>query len=152
MQGCLEVKRCTDALQKAKYFSPLRVISSSESQLTFRRNISSPSSETTFFNYHSAGWSPAGSTWHVGRWSVYCTCPDWLWWWRIWWNEDWQGKPKYSEKTFPAPLCPPQIPLDQTRARTRVAAVGSQRPSETTYFLLVYFSLAYFSTVEMETR
>jgi hypothetical protein len=28
---------------------------------------------------------------------------------------------------FPAPLCPPQIPLDQTRARTRAAAVGSQR-------------------------
>jgi hypothetical protein len=27
----------------------------------------------------------------------------------------------------PAPLCPPQIPLDQTRARTRAAAVGSQR-------------------------
>jgi hypothetical protein len=21
-------------------------------------------------------------------------CPGWLWWWRIWWNEDWQGKPK----------------------------------------------------------
>jgi hypothetical protein len=28
-------------------------------------------------------------------------CPGWLWWWRIWWNEDWQGKPKYSEKTCP---------------------------------------------------
>jgi hypothetical protein len=27
----------------------------------------------------------------------------------------------------PAPLCPPQIPLDQTRAPTRAAAVGSQR-------------------------
>jgi hypothetical protein len=27
----------------------------------------------------------------------------------------------------PAPLCPPQIPHDQTRARTRAAAVGSQR-------------------------
>jgi hypothetical protein len=26
-----------------------------------------------------------------------------------------------------APLCPPQIPFDQTRARTRAAAVGSQR-------------------------
>jgi hypothetical protein len=26
-----------------------------------------------------------------------------------------------------APLCQPQIPLDQTRARTRAAAVGSQR-------------------------
>jgi hypothetical protein len=29
-------------------------------------------------------------------------CPGWLWWWRIWWNEDWQGKPKYSEKTRPS--------------------------------------------------
>jgi hypothetical protein len=38
-----------------------------------------------------------------------------------------QGKPKYSEKTYPAPFCPPQIPLDQTRAQTRAAAVGSQR-------------------------
>jgi hypothetical protein len=27
----------------------------------------------------------------------------------------------------PAPLCPPQIPHDQTRARTWAAAVGSQR-------------------------
>jgi hypothetical protein len=27
----------------------------------------------------------------------------------------------------PAPLCPPQIPLEQARARTRAAAVGSQR-------------------------
>jgi hypothetical protein len=30
-------------------------------------------------------------------------------------------------KPDPAPLCPPQIPDDQTRARTRAAAVGSQR-------------------------
>jgi hypothetical protein len=30
-------------------------------------------------------------------------------------------------KPVPAPLCPPQIPLDQTRDRTRAAAVGSQR-------------------------
>jgi hypothetical protein len=34
-----------------------------------------------------------GSTRHVG-------CPGWLWGWRICWNE-WQGKPKYSEKTCP---------------------------------------------------
>jgi hypothetical protein len=33
---------------------------------------------------------------------AYCTCPGWLWWWRILWNEDWQGKPKYSEKTCPS--------------------------------------------------
>jgi hypothetical protein len=30
-------------------------------------------------------------------------------------------------KPAPVPLCPPQIPLDQTRDRTRVAALGSQR-------------------------
>jgi hypothetical protein len=30
-------------------------------------------------------------------------------------------------KPAPAPLCPPQIPHDQTRARTRAAAVGSKR-------------------------
>jgi hypothetical protein len=29
-------------------------------------------------------------------------CPGWLWCWRIWWNEDWQGKPKYSEKIRPS--------------------------------------------------
>jgi hypothetical protein len=32
---------------------------------------------------------------------AYCTAPDHRWWW-LWsnlWNEDWQGKPKYSEKT-----------------------------------------------------
>jgi hypothetical protein len=30
--------------------------------------------------------------------------PDdkWGWLWRNWWNEDWQGKPKYSEKTCPS--------------------------------------------------
>jgi hypothetical protein len=26
----------------------------------------------------------------------------WWWLWRNWWNEDWQGKPKYSEKTCPS--------------------------------------------------
>jgi hypothetical protein len=41
----------------------------------------------------------AGSTRHVGHSMAYCTCPGWLWWWRNWWNEDWQGKPKYSEET-----------------------------------------------------
>jgi hypothetical protein len=43
-----------------------------------------------------------GSTRHVGHWMAYCTCPGCLWWWRIWWNEDWQGKPKYSEKIRPS--------------------------------------------------
>jgi hypothetical protein len=38
-----------------------------------------------------------------------------------------RGNRSTRRKPAPAPLCPPQIPLDQTRARTRVASVGSQR-------------------------
>jgi hypothetical protein len=56
----------------------------------------------SFLNSHSGGWSPNGSTRHVGHWMAYCTCPGWLCRWRIWRNKDWQGKPKYSEKTCPS--------------------------------------------------
>jgi hypothetical protein len=38
-----------------------------------------------------------------------------------------KGNRSIPRKPAPAPLYPPQIPLDQTRARTRAAAVGSQR-------------------------
>jgi hypothetical protein len=62
-------------------------------------------SRSLIFNFFLIGvlWGGvlAGSTRHVGHWMAYCTCPGWIWWWRIWWNEDWQGKPKYSEKTCP---------------------------------------------------
>jgi hypothetical protein len=46
----------------------------------------------------------------VGLSPLYCghfwpivPAPDdrWRWLWSNWWNEDWQGKPKYSEKTCP---------------------------------------------------
>jgi hypothetical protein len=38
-----------------------------------------------------------------------------------------KGNRSTRRKPAPAPICPPQIPLDQTRDRTRTAAVGSQR-------------------------
>jgi hypothetical protein len=38
-----------------------------------------------------------------------------------------RGNRSTRRKPAPAPFCPPQIPHDQTRARTRAAAVGSQR-------------------------
>jgi hypothetical protein len=38
-----------------------------------------------------------------------------------------RGNPSTWRKPALAPLRPPQIPHDQTRARTRAAAVGSQR-------------------------
>jgi hypothetical protein len=31
----------------------------------------------------------------LGTSATSCTCPGWLWGWIIWWNEDWQGSPKY---------------------------------------------------------
>jgi hypothetical protein len=37
------------------------------------------------------------------------------------------GNRNTRKKPAPAPLCLPQIPLDQNRDRTRAAAVGSQR-------------------------
>jgi hypothetical protein len=37
------------------------------------------------------------------------------------------GNRNTRRKPAPTPLCPPQIPLNQTRARTRAAAVGSHR-------------------------
>jgi hypothetical protein len=38
-----------------------------------------------------------------------------------------RGNRSTRRKPAPAPLCPPQIPHDQTHARTRAAAMGSQR-------------------------
>jgi hypothetical protein len=38
-----------------------------------------------------------------------------------------RGNRSTRRKPAPAPLCLPQIPLDQTRVQTRATAVGSQR-------------------------
>jgi hypothetical protein len=40
-----------------------------------------------------------------------------------------RGNRSTRRKRAPTSLCPPQIPQDQSRARTRAAAVGSQRLS-----------------------
>jgi hypothetical protein len=45
------------------------------------------------------------STWYVGHCWPIVPAPDYRWWlWSSWWNEDWQGKPKYSEKTCPSAM------------------------------------------------
>jgi hypothetical protein len=41
-------------------------------------------------------------------------------------DDDWQGKPKYSEKTCPSAALSIETP-HAARTRTRAAAVGSQR-------------------------
>jgi hypothetical protein len=60
------------------------------------------SSDYFFFNSHSGGWNPFWV--HSARRPLlaFCTYPWWLWRWRILWNEDWQGKPKHSERTCPS--------------------------------------------------
>jgi hypothetical protein len=53
---------------------------------------------------------------------------EWRWLWRSRWNVDWQGNPKFSEKTCPSStFVHHKIPHDQTRVWTRAAAVGSRR-------------------------
>jgi hypothetical protein len=55
-------------------------------------------------------WSPAHSFvlllvgWDCGHFWPIVPAPDdrWGWLWSNWWNEDWQWKPKYSEKTCPS--------------------------------------------------
>jgi hypothetical protein len=48
------------------------------------------------------GWD--SSTWYCCHyWTIVQATDDrWWWLWGNWWNEDWQGKPKYSEKTCPS--------------------------------------------------
>jgi hypothetical protein len=66
--------------------------------------INVPSSQTYrfyffFFLIHIVeGGVQTGSTRHVGHFWPIVSAPTRLW-WRIWWYEDWQGKPKYSEET-----------------------------------------------------
>jgi hypothetical protein len=72
------------------------------------------------------GWdSPLGTS--ASNWSIVPAPHDRWWVWNRWWNENWQRKPKYSEKTCPVPICSPQIPHGLTWARTRAAAVGNRR-------------------------
>jgi hypothetical protein len=77
-----------------------------------------------FFNSGSWGYWHCGHSWPI----VPARYDRWWWLWRNWWNEDWQGKPKFSEKTCPsATFVHHKIPHDQTRFWTRAAAVGSRR-------------------------
>jgi hypothetical protein len=48
--------------------------------------------------------------------------------WSNWWNKNWQGKPKYSEKTCPsATLSTTKSHMTRPGLEPRTAAVGSQR-------------------------
>jgi hypothetical protein len=52
----------------------------------------------------------------------------------------WQGKPKYSEKTCPDAISSTTNPTSQNRARTRAAAMESQRLTTSEGFILEAYS------------
>jgi hypothetical protein len=106
---------------------------------------------TLFFISNSGGWSPTGWTRHVGHQLAYCTCPGWLWGWWIWWNDDWHGKSKYSEKTcFSAtlsiknPTCP-----DRSRNQ-RLTAWATARL--TTFSHMMVYLAKYFESESIPSR
>jgi hypothetical protein len=43
--------------------------------------------------------------------------------WSNWWNKNWQGKPKYSEKTYPSAT----LSTTKFQMRDPVSIPGSQR-------------------------
>jgi hypothetical protein len=48
-------------------------------------------------------WGETESTWYCGHYWPIVPAPDDRWWlWSNRWNANWQGKPKYSEKTCPS--------------------------------------------------
>jgi hypothetical protein len=95
---------------------------------TITLQMSRISARTFFFNLHSGGWSP---NWvHSARrpatyWPILPApddCED-----GEFGGMNGRGNRSTRRKPAPSPLCPPQIPLNQTRDWTRAAAVGSQR-------------------------
>jgi hypothetical protein len=67
-----------------------------------------------------------GSTRHVGHWMAYVPAPGDYDDGEFCGMKICRGNRSTRRKPAPAPLCPPQIPLDQTRVWTRSATMGSQ--------------------------
>jgi hypothetical protein len=107
--GWLEPRAGPEDMEKGKYFTlpglelPLTLAVQSVVSLYTDWAIPAPPCYCFFFKFAYGGGveSKLAPLRHVGHLLAYCTCPGWLWGWNIWWNE-WQGKPKYSEKTCPS--------------------------------------------------
>jgi hypothetical protein len=70
------------------------------------------------------------------NWPIVPAPDDRWWWWWVWtsgWNENWQGKPKYSEKTCPTATLPTTKPHDLTWARTWGRRGGNPAINRLTY-------------------
>jgi hypothetical protein len=93
----------------------------------------STSEDADFFNSHSREWIP---NWvHSARRPLlaYWTCPGWLWGCRIWWNRDWQGKPKYSEKACTSATLSTTNPTWRDRGANPGRRGGKPAPNSLSY-------------------
>jgi hypothetical protein len=64
------------------------------------------------YYYYYYYWDETESIWYCGHyWPVVPTQDD-RWWllWSNWWNEDWRGKPNYSQKTCSSATLPTTNP------------------------------------------
>jgi hypothetical protein len=94
--------------------------------MIFQTNALGILQEDYWYIWHIFFFICAVGLWHCGHyWPIVPALGD-RWWWlrRNWWNKNWQGKPKYSEKTCPRSTLSTTNP---TWIWTRAAAVGSQR-------------------------
>jgi hypothetical protein len=82
----------------------------------------------TFFKFLGVGWdSPLGKSATI--WPAVAAPDDRWWMWSSRWNENWQGKPKYSKKACFSSILSTKILHDLTRKGIRAAAVESRRPT-----------------------
>jgi hypothetical protein len=80
-----------------------------------------------FFNSHMGRGVQIGSTRHIGHFWPILPAPGDCEGGEFGGIKIGRGNQSTRTKPAPEPLCPPQIPLEQVRARTRAAAMGSQR-------------------------
>jgi hypothetical protein len=84
-----------------------------------------PLRNISVLNSYNGEWDKTGSTRYVAHfWPIVpapCDCEDG----EFGGIKIGRGSRIIRRKHDPPPLCPPQIPLDQTRTQTRAAAVGS---------------------------
>jgi hypothetical protein len=103
------------------------IIFISKMSLLFKENYYLRSFLNFVLNRIVRGAVQAGSTRHIDHfWPIVLApgdCEDG----EFGWMKLGRGNRSIRRKPAPSPLCPPQIPLDQTRARTRTTTVGSQR-------------------------
>jgi hypothetical protein len=101
-----------------------------------------------FFYYW---WGGTKSTRYCGHFWPIVQAPDdrWGWLWSSWWNEHWQGKPKYSEKTCPSATLSTTNPawpnlgsnLGRRGESQRLTAWAMARPDQRAILALVFETL-----------